>query len=274
MNLLKKRSINEMPAINLPKTVNLSVSQLKVDDSYQRNIIPNHVNNIRKNFDPDLFGTIVVSERDGHYHVIDGQNRLEAVRDKVDKIPCSVWTGLTYEQECAKFRKLNSNRRALNASIIFNSKVCEGNKTAIKVAQIIRQYGFKYNRYNMSVKENMIGSPARMLDIYERDGESVLCRTLNVCRKAWHGEKTSLRTQMIVALKTLIVDYPELDDNHLIKVLSGVSPQAVSQLAAVYVTAKNIGVVQGGGSKYVHIANAMREIYNDGLPKGSAKRLR
>lgn len=273
MGLLKRKITDGFRGISLPKTIDIAIDKLVIDGAYQRDLNASHINDIRSHFDPDLFQTITVSEREGIFYVIDGMHRLMAVKGRVDKVPCSVWTGLTQQQEAGKFHKLNSNRRALNASVKFQSMVCEGNPLAIHTVNIMSKYGYKYNRYNMMTGENIIGSPSRMMQILERDGERVLCRILNINRKAWHGEKSSLRVQMLVALKTLVVDYPDLDDEHLIKVLSNVSPQAVTQLAAVYVTAQNIGVVQGGGAKYVHIANAMREIYNNGISKKTPEKL-
>lgn len=235
--------------------------------SYQRLINPSMVQQIRDNFDPDLFQSIIVSERDGEYHVVDGGNRLTAVKDLVKEVPCILWQGLTYEQECAKFRKLNTHRRSLNASVVFHSMVCEKNSEALDVVGIMRKNGFTYNRYNQTTKENMIGSPSKMLKLYRTNGEDLLNKTLNISRKAWHGAKDSLLTTMLTGLHTFLTENRDIDDQILIKALSKVEPKLIKGRAAYYVTADTITGLSGGSCRYTHIANVIKDLYNKQAPK-------
>lgn len=272
MAILKKKmeeseGINKRAKIIMPKSVTLSTRVLKIDKSYQRLINPSMVQQIRDNFDPDLFQSIIVSERDGEYHVVDGGNRLTAVKDLVKEVPCILWQGLTYEQECAKFRKLNTHRRSLNASVVFHSMVCEKNSEALDVVGIMRKNGFTYNRYNQTTKENMIGSPSKMLKLYRTNGEDLLNKTLNISRKAWHGAKDSLLTTMLTGLHTFLTENRDIDDQILIKALSKVEPKLIKGRAAYYVTADTITGLSGGSCRYTHIANVIKDLYNKQAPK-------
>lgn len=67
---------------------------------------------LSKGFNPDLMGYPVVSEREGHYWVVDGQARVEALKQwlgewKGQQVQCRVYVGMTVEQECDLFLELN-----------------------------------------------------------------------------------------------------------------------------------------------------------------------
>ncbi len=271
MDILKRKAKKseqvEKTKIIMPKSVTLSTKILKIDESYQRLIDHSMVRKIRENFDPDLFQALIISERDGEYHVVDGGHRLTAVQGLVDEVPCVLWQGLTYEEECQKFRKLNTNRKSLNASVVFHSMVREGDVSAMDVVRILRKNGFTYNRYNQITKENMIGSPSKMMKLYKAHGADSLDRTLSISRKAWHGEKEGILSTMLTGLNTFLTENDGVDDNILIKALSKVDPKLIKGRAAYYVTADTITGMNGGSCRYTHVANAIKEVYNKQAPK-------
>ena len=259
----------EKGRVTMPKIVMLSPKMLKVDESYQRKLDKRRAKEINDEFDPDLFGILVVSERDGNFFVVDGRHRLCAVADFLSEVPCALWQGLTYEEECVKFRKLNSNRKGLNASVIFHETVCEGDKNAVRVANILKVFGFSYNRDNQTTRNNVIGSPKRMLDIFISDGERALQRLLFINRRAWHGNKESLTATMLVGLNTFLTENKNINDEYVIKALEKIDPKLIKAQASYYVTADNISGISGGSSRYIHIANAIKSIYNKSVPKNA-----
>lgn len=271
LSLMKKvesKEIEDKKAkIVMPKSVMLSTKVLEIDEEYQRLLNHDMVREIKDKFDPDLFQSLIVSERGGRYFVVDGMHRLIAINGMIDEVPCILWQGLTYEEECAKFRKLNTNRKGLNSSVVFHSMVCEGDPTAMQVVQILNANGFTYNRYNQTSKENMIGSPSRMMKIYNTNGRIALDRLLYISRRAWHGTKDSLITTMLAGLNTFLTENDDIDDNILIEALSVVDPKIIKGRAAYYVTADTITGLNSGSSKQIHIANAIKEIYNKSVPK-------
>lgn len=272
MAILKKKTQGNLHGVQkdrviMPKSVTLSTKVLKIDESYQRLIDHSMVHRIRDNFDPDLFQSLIVSEREGEYHIVDGGHRFCAIKDAVKEVPCILWQGLTYEQECEKFRKLNTNRRSLNASVVFHSMVREGDADATDVVRVMRTNGFTYNRYNQTSKENMIGSPSKMLKLYRANGVELLDRTLNICRKAWHGTKNSLLTTMLTGLHTFLTENTDIDDKILIKALSKVEPKLIKGQAAYYITADTITGLSGSSCRYTHIANVIKDHYNKQAPK-------
>lgn len=273
MEILKRKpkkdagKVSKCVDVEMPKVVMLDTDLLTVDKSYQRIIDSSMVNLINDEFDPDLFGILTVSMRDGKLYVVDGQHRLSAVKDFLKKVPCALWQGLTYEEECEKFIKLNSNRKSLNASIIFHGKVREGDKEANAVVRIMKRNGFNYNRHNQVTKNNVIGSPARMLQIYTDNGAEALNKLLNINRKAWHGDKAGITATMLVGLNTFLKENPQAKDEYIIRALESTDPTVIKGQALYYITADNISGVSGGSSRYIHIANAIKAAYNRVAPK-------
>ena len=123
------------------------------------------------------------------------------------------------------------------------------------------------NRYTQTSKENMIGSPSKMLKLYRANGGDLLDRTLNVCRKAWYGSKDSILTTMLTGLHTFLAENTDIDDKILIKALSKVEPKLIKGQAAFYITADTITGLSDGSCRYAHIANVIKDHYNKQEPK-------
>lgn len=251
----------------LPKLTMLKTDSLTIDKTYQRKIDLKHVKEIEDKFDPDLFGIIVVSERDGKYYVVDGQHRWLAVKDYFDELPCLLWQGLSYIEECKKFKKLNFLRKALNSNIIFHNMVCSQEENALAVVHIMEKHGFSYNRDNQLAKDNVIGSTKRMLEIYTRYGENALDRLLYIIRRSWHGTKSGLSATVLVGINTFLIENPKAKDEYIIKTLEKLEPSMLKVQASYYITADNINGLSGGSSRFVHIANAIKAAYNKVAPR-------
>jgi hypothetical protein len=92
---------------------------LSVDHSYQRGLVPSSVDRIRREFDADALGMFEVGQRKntGSLNVVDGQNRLEAIRvrkalnEKVpDHVLCIIKPETSLAQEAKMFVLLNTNK--------------------------------------------------------------------------------------------------------------------------------------------------------------------
>ena len=125
-------------------TVKPKYSEIEIDKleyaPYQRGLDDSSVRKIARSLDWDIFGVISVSYRDGHFYVVDGQHRVEALRlDKsVKTVMCNMWENLSYEEECEKFIKLNTARRTLNYNQIFNAMVEMGDEKSKNIVCVLK----------------------------------------------------------------------------------------------------------------------------------------
>lgn len=78
------------------------ISLMRTSPVAQRELNQSRVDYIAANFDPEDLGTPTVSHRDGHFYVIDGQHRVEALKQigwGDQQIQCWSYDGLNEEQK-------------------------------------------------------------------------------------------------------------------------------------------------------------------------------
>lgn len=91
----------------------IPLGKMRVSALAQRELNESRVEHIAAAMDLEQIGTPTVNERDGHFYVIDGQHRVEALRRWLgddcegQQIQCWSYVGLTEEEEAEKFLKLN-----------------------------------------------------------------------------------------------------------------------------------------------------------------------
>ena len=127
-NALNEQKEDNLQQINIPGTetdtpweeMHLSLSELYSGQPYQRPVKDPVVDRLVREWDPRLLTPLVVSYRDGRYHLVDGQHRSCAMRrmnGEEDVIaPCQVYRGLTYEQEAELYYKLDRAKGHLRLS--------------------------------------------------------------------------------------------------------------------------------------------------------------
>lgn len=237
-------------------------------DAYQRKLNMSKVKKYAENIDYDVLGVPLVSYRNGKFYVIDGQHRVAALQMlKKPTVMCQVVEGLSYEEECEKFVKLNFERAALNYNQKFHARVEAGDAEAVQILNVLNKHNFTYSRDNAGKSTNKIGAMNVITKIVHRQGFSGLSRVLSILRGAWYGSGDSLGAAIIQGIATLLEENPTLDDNRLIKVLESVAPGYIMFQANAIAGMENISVNTGGKSKFVHVAKAMKNLYNKGLTK-------
>lgn len=192
------------PAPSLPAKdyVLLRPSEVKVDETVQRNFDENHANRIAKAYDPVLFGLGHVSLReDGYYYVLDGQHRVHAAIEAGHgdtAILFRVYRGLSHEQEAVLFLQLNANKKAVGALDKFRLSVEAESPVHLDIARILDSFGLRVAAnhtdggvsavvaleqiYRGRVGTKTAPMPHGTADLPE---SHLLSRTLHVLVKAW-----------------------------------------------------------------------------------------
>lgn len=193
---------------------------MRINPLAQRDLNPARVDRLVADFDPEQIGAPTVSDRDGHFWIIDGQHRIAALKEwlgewKGQKLQCWCYTGLTSEQEAETFLKLN-DAVPVAAMPKFRAAVNAGRETQCDIDRIVRAQGLVVTADRIPGAVRAVGTLER---VYTRSGGQVLGRSLRIIRDAY-GD-AGLEAAVIDGIGLLCQRYNgELDDVHAVHKLS------------------------------------------------------
>jgi hypothetical protein len=162
----------------------VSIDKMRVSPMAQREIRQARVDRIVASFDLEQIGTPTVNERDGHFYIIDGQHRIEALRELGwgdQQVQCWTYAGLSEEDEAEKFLKLNDTL-AVGAFSKFKVGVHAGREAESDIDRIVRAADL---RVSQDMRNGAVRAVGTLRRIYNRDGAAILARTLRICRDAY-----------------------------------------------------------------------------------------
>jgi len=235
-------------------------------DGYQRSKNMASVKRIAKNFDPDKFGMIHVSERsDGTFWAMDGQHRLAALTFMKwgdIKVDCVVYKGLSVPKEAKIFRGLNSVT-GVKAYDRFNSAKVEGDPNVLQIIKIVQSAGFHVGRRS---GEGVLGCVNALAWAHKH---GALKETLDICQEVW-GNDESPDGEVVRGLGLFLRAFNgEVDIRRLIDVLQKKTAAPGKLLGK----GRGLRDVQGG-STHICVADAAVILYNIGLRRNKLKSFR
>lgn len=162
------------------------IDKMRVSPLAQRTLNQARVDRLLAEFDLEQFGTPTVSERDGHYFVIDGQHRIEALKaflgeEEGQKVQCWTYTGLSEEEEADKFDRLN-DVLAVHAFDKFKVRVTAGREVETDIDRIVRAQGLCISRDAIPGAVRGVGTLRR---VYSRSDAATLARALRIIRDSF-----------------------------------------------------------------------------------------
>jgi hypothetical protein len=221
----------------------VAIDTINVDPRYQRPIIASHVRQIIRDFDPDLLGVVLVSEReDGGRYILDGQHRIEAIRTMGHAdalIPAMVYKHLSEEREAKIFADLNRKRARLGPAYAFRARLMAGDKDALKIKATVERFGFHINylkaipgdapgQWRPEGRLYAVGELEKLVKSYA--DPLMLEKVLAVMRDAWTSEATDLGAPHIRGIAMFLYTYgEEMERPRLIEVLEKSSPTRLLQ---------------------------------------------
>jgi hypothetical protein len=218
----------------------IPLDDLFVDPTYQRPL-SSFAERIKRNYNPAMVGTLVVSERNdrrrkANYAVVDGQTRMYGMGENGEPVaPCLVYTDLTPADEAKLFADLQTQRRGMATSLRFRAALLSGDGEAQTIAAIARAVGMK-----MAGDEDMSGikSIAAVEWLYRKD-PTLLRRVLEIVSAAWPDEAPPVgstvqdprtRGEILKGIGRFILEQ-DPDDERLTERLSRVSPSQLRHRA-------------------------------------------
>lgn len=208
--------------------MSLDTSQIKSNTSYQRDIDTKKVAKIVSNFNEHKLGVIKVSYRDGRYYVFDGQHRLAAVKllngGKDTTIKCEVHYGLSYEDEARLFAEQYDGATKVDVLCRYKALYESGDERVIQLKDIVEDSGFKLD-FTRLKGDNRLVCVAALNTMLTKLGEEQMRRCLNLIKKTWNGESTSLDKEIISGMTILFDLYKDdIQESVFVRKLKGVEP--------------------------------------------------
>lgn len=258
--------------LHKPDVRMVAVSDLVVDESYQREAIAAHVAGIAKHFDEEAFGVIVAGEReDGSLHPVDGFQRLNAAMERgLNHVPCQVIPSRGPEHEAELFGKLNK-RRGLSTHQLFKADVCAGKPDAVAVYEAITAAGLNVRGMQSNGRRQSIGGVKQCQTAFRRmgggePGSNHVKEVLTILRTTW-GQQHHDTAYHCAVIGGLAFFLRRFGDNVDRKRLRGLmEKQSPNRLMGNGDTFK----MMSGTTRDEGVARAFFEVYNKNL---TAKRL-
>jgi hypothetical protein len=169
------------------KLQDVPIAKMRISTSAQRDLRPSRVAELAAEFDPEYFGYPVISHRDGHFYIIDGQHRVEAAKVflgdgwEQQTLTCRVYTGMTEKQEAEMFDRLD-NMLTVSAYDKFKVRVTAGRPDEVAVKGVVEKCGLNIAK---AKGQGSIGSVGVLLKIYRRADAATLTRALKIVHGAF-----------------------------------------------------------------------------------------
>ena len=193
------------------------IAKMRINELAQRELNQARVDRIVANLDLEQIGTPTVNLRDGHWYVIDGQHRVEALRAYGfggDQLQCWAYEGLSEDDEAEKFLKLNDTLQ-VDAMSKFRVGVQAGREVECDIDRIVRSQDLVVSRDKIPGAIRAVGTLRR---VYSRSNAATFRRTLAIIRDAY-GD-AGFEAQVIDGIGHIAGRYNgQLDDTRAIEKL-------------------------------------------------------
>ena len=196
------------------RQTNQTIKLLPVEElhpnGYQRKTNPAQVERIAAAFDEAKLGLIIVSERGGKYHLLDGAHRAAALRKLgYTHAMCIVLSGLDYAQEAEFFRTQNQNVRPLTKYNLFKAGLEAGDRVCVRIDETCRANGFVVSMSSRGFNNmSAIYALSTIAAVY---GYEVLGTTLRLIRATWEGVSNATRREFLVGTAEFVHRFGEAD---------------------------------------------------------------
>lgn len=217
----------------------MSTSQLTSDLPYQRGVEQKNVDKLIRNWNSRELYPVIVSFRDGKFNVVDGQNRIAAMRQMAGGgdviVPCMIYTGMTYEQEAELYAKLDQGKRPLTPRQHTKALVESGSDAKIlEIKCLVENVGFVWALDEPTGEPFEIAPIRALINAYQLLGGEAFTRMLSLMAGAWQGTPNSLKASMLSGMALFVKTYEtELSDRAFVRRMALVSPEEIIRLGRI-----------------------------------------
>lgn len=202
--------LDNVTEINGIKFLAIPLFMLEPHPDIQRPV-KNHVRKISANYDPKKAKAIIVSYRDGHFWILDGQHRYLAAKDNgEDYMACQVYENLTIEEEARLFGLQDENTVRLTPREKTKAMMIARDETAIALYRVCSEYGIAVEA---TVGQPLLRSIRAAESTIKSAGIDGLKWIFDVIQGAgWHTEGTAYGDTLINALRCAYLKHQDEKD--------------------------------------------------------------
>ena len=223
-----------------PGTVRtLSTSRLTSGLPYQRPVEQKNVDKLIRNWNSRELYPVIVSFRDGKFNVVDGQNRIAAMRQMAGGgdviVPCMIYTGMTYEQEAELYAKLDKGKHPLTPRQHTKALMESGSDAKImEIKCLVEEVGFVWALDEPTGEPFEIVPIRALVNAHQLLGGEAFAHMLSLLAGTWQGTPNSLKASMLSGMALFVKTYEtELRDRTFIRRMSAVSPEEIIRLGRI-----------------------------------------
>lgn len=263
-----ERALEIETAKGPPRQEAIALSKLRFGAKFQRDVDAQRVKRYARDFRPDAFGVIYVSERvEGGFTVIDGQHRVQTLgvvtaagpdpqADPV--VECLVYRGLTPAEEADLFRIYNGDRKQPTVAQIFNAALEAEDADALAIVTALAEFGLQvaYKR----ARDGEVAAIQALREVHRLGGVSRLREVLGVLKDSYGNDQHAYSRAMLRGLEAFLARYADQASRaHLVDALRRTDTSVIyRRIQALVGPSSHVGVAGAAG-------RALLEVYNRGL---------
>lgn len=226
----------------------------------QRGLNRRRVERIKDNFDPYAIGRIQVAQVNGTFHIVDGQHRVEAVRElwgEKEMVPCDVIPAHSPAEAAELFLKVNDERKPVQAIDRFRIAVVAGRPDEVEVNALLESLGYEVG---FDSTDGTFAAVGAAMSVYRKHGADTLKDALLVIRATWGMTRDSVHSSLVQGYASLLASQgPHVDRKRL-----------VDRVAKEYTPARLIGAAKTSremfrGTVPSNVERVLVATYNHGL---------
>jgi hypothetical protein len=218
---------------NIPRYEWVKVSDLFVDESYQRSLSQDRVWSIVTNFTWSLFQALWVGDRRGKLYIVDGRHRFAAAqvlgKAIFPQVPCEIRRTANVEEEARVFIDLQEKRRKLSSAQRFKAKLLIKDPMALEIQSL-------FNRYKLVVTDtsgfqswasgqpDVVNAVGTVEDLFRSGGRNHVDNVLFIVRNAWDAVVPTTSKYMLRGLGRVFERHPKLNRESFAKALKAKDP--------------------------------------------------
>jgi Family of unknown function (DUF6551) len=217
---------------------------------------------IAADFDTDKFDPPVITlpNGQGHYHCVEGQHRVGAVRiafGENEVLRCRQVNASDPARAAEIFLGINSGRKPVKPVEQFLVAVTAKREPQVTINRLINRMNY---RVSAAKSDYCISAVNSLIKIHTRQGMDVLTATLMMLDKSWHGDATAFQGDILMGYAVFINEFgPHMSTTRLIEIIPQVfTPNQLLTSGKFYAEQHKVTLVEG-------MSEVLRSKYNRGL---------